>query len=188
MLALAQQVGLDRFVAGGQSMGCGTSLYAALTAPERIRGLVLMNPPTAWETRAAQAAVYGQMADLIETRGIDFLVTLMQQQPAMGPGWQTQPYTNMMENFATHFRSLDPKALTVVLRGAQLANLPPPAELEAIQAPALILAWTEDTGHPIASAEEVAHRLPNAQLRIAQNAAEVATWTDEIRRFVTTLT
>jgi len=187
MLTLAQQVGLDRFVAGGQSMGCGTSLYAALAAPDRIRGLVLMNPPTAWETRTAQTAIYGQMADLIDTRGIDFLISMMQQQPAMGPSWQTGAYTDMMEASIAHFKSFDPKILTRVLRGAQLANLPPAVELETIQAPALILAWTEDPGHPISSAEEVARRLPNSQLHIAQNAAEVATWTEEIRTFVTAL-
>ena len=187
MLALAQQVGLDRFVVGGQSMGCGTSLYAALAAPERIRGLVLMNPPTAWETRAAQTAIYGQMADLIDARGIDFLITMMQQQPAMAPGWQAGPYTDVLENMKTYFKSLDPHALTQVLRGAQLANLPPAVELEAIHIPALILAWTEDVAHPISSAEEVARRLPNAQLRIAHNAAEAATWTEEIRSFVTAL-
>ena len=71
--------------------------------------------------------------------------------------------------------------------GHELANLPPAVELEAIHAPALILAWTEDPGHPISSAEEVARRLPNSQLHIAQNAAEVATWTEEIRTFVTAL-
>jgi pimeloyl-ACP methyl ester carboxylesterase len=187
MLALAEQVGFDRFVVSGQSMGCGTSLYAALAAPERIRGLVLMNPPTAWETRAAQAALYGQMADLIDARGPDFLLTMMQQQPATGPIWQTEPYLNMMEDLRAYFKSLDPKVLTSVLRGAQLANLPPAVELEAIHAPALILAWTEDVGHPISSAEEVARRLPNSRLLIAQNAAEAATWTEEIRKFVTTL-
>src|SRR5258708_5950146 len=63
MLALADQVGFERFVAGGQSMGCATTIYAALAAPERIKGLVLANPPTAWETRAAQAGLYDQMAD-----------------------------------------------------------------------------------------------------------------------------
>jgi len=187
MLALAQQVGLDRFVAGGQSMGCGTSLYAVPAAPERIRGLVLMNPPTAWETRAAQAAMYGQMADLIDTRGIDFLISMMQQQPAMGPSWQTTPYTDTMEAMSAHFKSLDPKTLTRVLRGARLANLPSAVELEAIHAPALILAWTEDMGYPVSSAEEVARRLPNSQLHIAKNADEVATWMEEIRKFVTDL-
>ncbi len=187
MLALAQQVGLERFVAGGQSMGCGTSLYAALAAPERIRGLVLMNPPTAWETRAAQAAIYGQMADLIEAHGVAALIPMMQQQSAMEPMWQLEAYPEMTTGMGDAIKFRDPKTLSAVLRGAQRSNWPSPVELEAIHTPALILAWTDDPSHPVAVAEEISRRLPNAHLRIAHNAAEVATWTEEIRRFVTAL-
>jgi pimeloyl-ACP methyl ester carboxylesterase len=66
---IADQLGLERFVAGGVSLGCATALYAALVAPQRISALILGTPPTAWETRAAQAALYEQMAALVEARG-----------------------------------------------------------------------------------------------------------------------
>jgi len=187
MIALADQVGFTQFIAGGQSMGCGTSIFAALAAPERIKGLVLMNPPTAWETRTAQSAMYGQMADLIEARGLESLVAMMMQQPPMGPAWQLEAYPNLMALFGQNMKHLNPKKLVITLRGAQLANLPPREELSAITAPTLILAWSDDPGHPISSAEEVNRRLPNSRLLIAHNAAEVATWTDEIRAFVTSL-
>ncbi len=49
----AKGKGAQKFVAGGSSMGCATSIYAALLAPERMKALVLVIPPTAWETRAA---------------------------------------------------------------------------------------------------------------------------------------
>src|SRR5438128_2252472 len=55
-LALARAVGVDRYVAAGASMGCGTAVHVATIAPERMRGLLLVIPPTAWETRAAQGA------------------------------------------------------------------------------------------------------------------------------------
>src|SRR6185369_6760014 len=69
MLALADALEIERFIAGGQSMGSATALYAALAAPERVKALLLVNPPTAWETRAAQGAVYEQMADLVAQQG-----------------------------------------------------------------------------------------------------------------------
>ncbi len=187
MLALADQVGFDTFIAGGQSMGCATSIYAALAAPQRIRGLVLMNVPTAWETRAAQAGLYGQMVDAIEARGLDFFAAMMQQQPAAIPAWQLEAYPDMAAGFGDALKLVNPKTLVTVLRGAQKTDLPPREALEAIQAPALVLAWTDDPGHPVSSAEEVAHRLPNARLLVASSAAEIFTWTDEIRAFVTSL-
>lgn len=188
MLALADQVGYTSFVAGGQSMGCATSLYAALAAPERIRGLVLMNVPTAWATRAAQTAFYGQMADVIAAQGVEALIALQEQlQASMPANWQMSVFPEAAASYANSLRAHDPQALITTLRAAQSTDLPAPAELAAIRAPALILAWTDDPGHPVSSAEVVAQQLPNARLLIAHNAAEAATWTDEVRAFVTHL-
>ncbi|MEP7288765.1 MAG: alpha/beta hydrolase [Chloroflexota bacterium] len=186
MLALADQVGFDQFVVGGQSMGCATSIYAALAAPERLNGLVLMNPPTAWETRDAQSSVYDQMADLIDVKGIDFLIGLMQQQP-MVPAWQLEAFPNTNTSFADYLKSFNPKALAQILRGAKLCNLPPREDLRVLKMPALILAWVDDPTHPLSSAEELARLLPNSRLVIGKNAAEVATWMQQIREFVTSL-
>jgi len=50
--------GLRARCSGGISMGCATSLHAAVLAPDRVIGLVLVAPPTAWETRHRQARFY----------------------------------------------------------------------------------------------------------------------------------
>ena len=47
-LALADHLAIDRYVAGGASLGAATALHAAVIAPERIVALVLVIPPTAW--------------------------------------------------------------------------------------------------------------------------------------------
>jgi len=183
MLAVADQSGFERFVAGGQSMGCATTIYAALAAPERMRGLVLMNPPTAWETRAAQAGVYDQMADIVEKHGVAALADLMARTP-VAPQWQMQAYPTMTTDFLDAMRSVDPKTLVVVLRGAKLCNLPEREKLRALTMPALILAWVDDPGHPVSSAEELKRLLPDSRLLIAKNVDEVNTWTQEIRDFI----
>ena len=53
----------------GASMGTGTLLHAAVQAPHRFRRLILSAPPTAWESRTAQAGMYEQAASLIERQG-----------------------------------------------------------------------------------------------------------------------
>jgi hypothetical protein len=50
--------------------------------------------------------------------------------------------------------------------------------------PALILAWEDDPGHPLSSAEEFARLLPNSRLVIAKNMDDVLTWTRDIRTFI----
>ena len=62
MTAIADALGRDRYMAGGQSMGCATAIYAALKFPRRIQGLVLATPPTAWEKRHAVSVAYRKMA------------------------------------------------------------------------------------------------------------------------------
>ncbi|MEZ5217662.1 MAG: alpha/beta fold hydrolase [Ilumatobacteraceae bacterium] len=73
-LALANQLRIDRYIAGGASMGSATALHAAVFAPERIAALVLMIPPTAWETRAAQQQNYETMAALVESGQHELLI------------------------------------------------------------------------------------------------------------------
>ncbi|MEQ1788711.1 MAG: alpha/beta hydrolase, partial [Acidimicrobiales bacterium] len=69
LLALLDQLGLDRVDAGGASMGCASTLHAAVRAPDRFHRLVLVIPPTAWDTRAAQAEQYEASARYVERAG-----------------------------------------------------------------------------------------------------------------------
>ena len=73
-LELATALGIDRYVAAGASMGAATALHAAVIAPERIDALVLVIPPTGWETRAEQTGAYEQGAALIETVGVERVI------------------------------------------------------------------------------------------------------------------
>ena len=48
--ALADTLGIERYTVGGVSMGAAAALHAAIDAPSRVAGLVLVLPPTAYET------------------------------------------------------------------------------------------------------------------------------------------
>jgi pimeloyl-ACP methyl ester carboxylesterase len=56
MLAVARAHDMERFIVMGCSMGAATALYAALQEPNRIEAVVLVRPPTAWETRKQRKA------------------------------------------------------------------------------------------------------------------------------------
>ena len=58
----------------------------ALRAPERIEALVLGIPPTAWETRAAQADTYLQSVGFLEDKGMDAFIEASRKLPAQ-PAW-----------------------------------------------------------------------------------------------------
>lgn len=185
MLALADALQIERFIAGGQSMGSATALYAALAAPERVKALALVNPPTAWETRAAQGVVYEQMADFVAQEGLAGLVEAMQAQaPSPAWLWEWVAQSGAANNLGQVYAALDANMLPLVLRGAALTNMPPREDLRALTMPTLILAWTGDPSHPVSTAETIAELLPNSRLMIASNMDELRQWPSLIREFV----
>ena len=180
-LALADSLEIDRYMAAGASMGCGTALHAAVLAPGRVRALVLVIPPTGWETRAAQADMWEASAGLVETEGVEALIAA---RAALDP---PDPYVGdeaRRERQAAATRAWEPSRLALVLRGATTANLPDRSAVSRISAPALILAWTGDPVHPVSTASELADLLPAATLHTASTRAEVDGWTDLVGAFV----
>lgn len=51
MLAVADWLSLDRFIAAGNSMGAASAIFAALQYPGRVSALIIYRPPCIWETR-----------------------------------------------------------------------------------------------------------------------------------------
>ncbi|MCX8061571.1 MAG: alpha/beta hydrolase [Anaerolineales bacterium] len=125
MLALADQLGIERFIAGGTSMGASTALCAALQAPQRIEGLVLVSPPTAWESRAKQAGDYRRSAWLALLLGGKGLAVLAARDlKSSMPSWMdTSRHEAMRRTFAL-WQRYPRRALWAILRGAGMSDLP----------------------------------------------------------------
>jgi pimeloyl-ACP methyl ester carboxylesterase len=183
-LALADALGIADYVAGGASMGAATALHAATVAPERIRALVLVIPPTAWATRALQADAYLLTADLVEAGEIDALLAGAAARPVPDPfiddpRWHAR--------YAETVRAADPTRLARVFRGAASADLPAPDEIAAITVPTLVLAWTGDPGHPVTTAARLQELIPHAELAVASTPAGMSTWTARVAAFLDAL-
>ena len=182
MLELATVAGTDRFVAAGASMGAATALYAALADPDRIEALVLVVPPTAWDTRAAQREGYETTANIAETEGVDRLIALSRSQPPTTM-FGEEGKARSRENLA----AMDPAALPHVMRGAASSDLPDPDRLAAIDVPTLVMSWTDDAGHPVSTGEKLAEYLPDVELHIAATPGAVTEWPSVLAGFLTRL-
>lgn len=183
MVGLVDHLGLDRLVLGGASMGAGTALHAALELGDRVRGLVLVIPPTAWEERAAQTAMYGQLANIIERKGVAALLAA----PPLPP---PEPFVDDHEwhdRQAAGLRRADPRRLAANFRGAAFADLPSFDRLRALKMPVLVLAWNSDPGHPVSTAERLAEALPNVEMRVAVSRHDFDSWTERVRHFLASL-
>jgi pimeloyl-ACP methyl ester carboxylesterase len=161
----------------GASMGCGALLHAAVKRPERLRRLVLVTPSTAWETRPKAADGLNAAADFVEHAGLtEFfaalpdlpLPSIMEQAPTR------PPLPDIPEELYTH-----------VLRGDAASDLPDPEALRGLGHPALILAWADDPGHPVSTAEKLRGLLPGARLHVSPDYADVRSWGDRAAAFLT---
>jgi pimeloyl-ACP methyl ester carboxylesterase len=177
LAALADALGVERFVAGGVSMGAATALHAATLFPERVVGMVLTLAPTAYATRAAQSDRYRAGAELVERAGVGAYVDQV----------NAEPVPAILSRFAAQYRyapDVPDHLLPSALRGAAASDLPAEDEVRAVSAPALLLAWDTDPGHPVSTAERLAELLPRAELHVAQRLRDVGTWTDRVEAFL----
>jgi len=183
-LALVDAVGIDRYVAAGASMGAATALHAAVIAPHRVLGLVLVIPPTGWETRADQIAVYEQGAEIVAARGVEPLIRAGEAIPPPDPLAGDPEYRALR---AEALRSWDPQRLALAMRGATRAQLPTREAIASIGCPCLVLAWSGDAGHPVSTADELRALIPHADLRIASTVDDMAAWSNTIGEFLDTM-
>ena len=177
LLGLADALGIDRFAAGGASMGGAAALHAAVEAPHRVMALVLMLPPTAYETRDEQADLYRAAAVLVERLGKDAYID----------GLSRLPVAEVVAEFGERFRAVpqvSEKLLPAVFRGAAASDLPSADAVRAVSAPTLLLPWVGDAGHPMSTAERLLQTLPDVQIHVAHHLRDVGTWTDRIDEFL----
>lgn len=180
-LALADGLGLDGFALGGASMGAATALHTVVARPDRVERLVLVIPPTAWETRAAQVDAYLQMAALVEAGRVEHIIAARARLPVPDPYVNRPDYRERSEE---RLRAADPVRLARIYRGAATADLPEPDAIAGIAVPTLILAWTGDAAHPVSTATRLHELIAGSELVLASTGDELPGWTARIAAFV----
>ena len=185
MISIADACNIDSFVAGGQSMGCATAIYAASLVPNRVKGLVLVNPPTAWESRAKQASLYRRNARLVRLLGTRVLASVIKRMPdRLMPGYIVESMADRMNVVVESIRASDRRALANVFEGAALCDFPPRDDIALIKMPTLILAWEGDKSHPVESAQALHTLIPQSELIVAKDMSDLVPWPSRIREFL----
>lgn len=185
MLSIANELELGKFIAGGQSMGCATALYAGMLAPNKVKSMILMNPPTAWETRAKQSQLYNRTAMIGGLLGGNILAKLVRKKPErLLPQWLVDAKKENVEGTLEGLKRIKRKALSSLFKGAALCDLPSAEELKSMNIPALILGWTGDQSHPIETAMKLNELMPQTELHIAEGFSDLQLWPNLIRDFV----
>ena len=152
-LGLLDHLGVDRAVLGGMSQGGFLSLRAALTAPDRVRALILIDTQAGAESEEAKEA-YGPMGEMWLSVGpVDELAEAIAHLIIGDPDenarwiakWQARPKELIAEPMQC---LLDREDIT--------------ERLGEIRCPALVIHGTNDEGIPMDLGEVLAAGLPGA--------------------------
>ena len=148
LLGLLDHVGVQRAVLGGMSQGGFVSLRASLLAPERVRGLILIDTQAGQEDPAV-AGAYEQMHEVWRERGpgpVQDVVSSIIMGPGQWDDWYAKWAAAGIEDVTAAFRCLmDRDDIT--------------GRLGEIDCPALIVHGSADAAIPLAKAEELRDEL-----------------------------
>src|SRR5438445_6966275 len=163
------QVGAQRAVVGGLSMGAGIALRFALAHPERLRALVLAAFPPGAAAAGTFAAVAHPFAEAIEREGLEAAGARFVWGPSSG--LDPEAARLVRQGFLEH----PPHGLAHTLRGV-IAAEPAVAELRprlvALRLPVLVVVGGEDR-MSLAPSRELASAIPRARLVVIEGAGHV---------------
>jgi 3-oxoadipate enol-lactonase len=178
--AVAAAGGFARCLLGGISMGAATALQAAVQQPELVAGLVLVLPPTAWDTRPRQSAIYRRLARVSGIFGaapyrlLDLLPIPMREDGR----------SQLALHTAKGLAQANPLHVQAALGGAARSDMPDRALLQQLRVPTLILAWEDDTAHPVSTATELADTLPDVHGLVICQPDDISEWQSALVEFV----
>jgi pimeloyl-ACP methyl ester carboxylesterase len=159
-----QEIGGDRFLLAGHSMGAHTAVAYALRRPERLAGLVVIGPVYEGGVTELGLEYWDGLADSLERGGIDGFLDYIAAQQGIDESWRETVLRFTRARMELH-RDLSAQvaALRQVPRSRPFGAL---EELAALELPALVVASRDeaDPGHPHAVAAAYAERLPHARL------------------------
>jgi len=175
--AILDDLGIERAVLAGASMGAHTILWLALKAPERVGGLVVITPGYDPDSQddPGRLARWDALADGLERGGVDGFLAAYGE-PAVPPRWRETVTKVIRQRLSLHEHpEAVAAALRVVPRSRPFANL---NELGAIGVPTTVVGSADeaDPGHPEALAKAYAEAIPGARLVLDEPGKSPIAW------------
>ncbi|SDS24988.1 Pimeloyl-ACP methyl ester carboxylesterase [Nocardioides scoriae] len=166
VIALLDELGIERAVIGGTSLGANTSLEVASLAPERVQGLICEMPVL---DNALEAGILAFAPLLFLSRFVPLSVSALRTVTRAVPRGLVPFWTGI----ALDTMDQRPAPMAAAIHGIFFGRVAPSSRLRRrIQAPALVVGHPSDPIHPAADAAMLAGELPDARFVEARSILE----------------
>jgi len=181
---VAEACQLDSMVIGGASMGSVTALHFAVMYPEKVKALILVTPPPAWEKREPVKATYRKIASKANHAAIpEFLKRLISLSQDL-PDFFENEHPGIRQRLMEHRLGFDPPYYSQIYLGGAASDLPSRELIASIQAPTFIVALPDDVNHPLNIAQELNELINSSKLRVVSDYKGYLNLQKEVQEFL----
>ncbi len=166
VIALLDELAIERAVIGGTSLGANVSLEVASLAPERVRGIIAEMPVL---DNALEAGMIAFAPLLFVSRFLPLSISGLRVVTRAVPRGVVPFWTGIMLD------TLDqrPAPMAAAIHGVFFGRIAPSSRMRRrIEAPALVVGHPRDPVHPAADAAMLAEELPDSTFVEAQSILE----------------
>ena len=172
--ALLDQLGIEKAVIGGLSMGGYVALAFAANYPEALRGLVLCNTRAVADNEQARAGRYATAQKALDEGMVPIAEAMLPKMISERSALANPDLSMAVENLIAR---QSPEAVAAAARG--MAIRPDRTTVLAdIKVPVLVITGSADTLIPPAESEAMASKIPDCEVVVIPNVAHLSNLED----------
>jgi pimeloyl-ACP methyl ester carboxylesterase len=188
LIGVADHLNFSSMILGGCSMGSGTAIHAAVRFPERVRGLVLLTPPPAWEYRKQAQSVYRKVSMKTDPNKLpEFLKRILELNDDP-PEFFEEMFPGTRKRLLEMRLSFEPAYYKSIYHGGAVSDFPSREQIAQIRVPTLIVSNPEDDKHPIRVSHEINELIPNSEMVVISDFTDYKNLQFKLAEFIGSLT
>jgi 3-oxoadipate enol-lactonase len=164
LIEIAKEQNYDAMILGGCSMGSGTAIHAAVRFPEKVKALILVTPPPAWEIRKKAKAVYHKVASKTHPHKLPELLKRIIELNEDPPEFFEEMRPGTRQRLLDLRLGFEPAYYSSIYTGGAVSDFPSREQIAQITVPTLIISIPNDEKHPIETARELHSLMSNSEL------------------------
>lgn len=178
----AQKYG--KVLMGGLSMGSGTAIHAAVRFPERVKALILVTPPPAWEKREKIKTVYRKIISKTDGKSIPEILKRTIRLNQDPPDYFEKNHPGTKQRLLEYRLGFEPQYYTQIYLGGANSDFPSREQISKINVPTLIIAHPDDPNHPLETAQELNNLIIASELIVVSDDEDYQKLQTKVRQFI----